>query len=685
MLNEWKLCKYDNFTLTDVDSIKSGKKSFANTIICLDTETSHNHNEDNPVGWIYQWSFSYHKQLVYGRNPTQFIEALEKLKNISNDKIIIYVHNLSYDIQYLKQFLIEKYGNDYKILAIKPHKFISFEIDQFVFRCSYMLTNKSLAKLSKDLNVKHKKLVGAIDYDMIRHQNTPLNKNDWKYMFYDVVCLHECIEKLLTLENKNLASVPLTSTGFVRLDGLNKSRSNKKWYYKFRDTGLTEEQYLFCKRAFAGALTHGNFNHVNKIVKGNIKHFDFTSHYPTQQRCKDFPIGKFNLLGNNLTIKQIKRYARQYCIIMNITLKNPRIRDNTITLPYLQESKCREQMATGTKIIAENGRVLRVDGYVNICITEIDLDIIQSQYKTDGYIIHKAYCSIKGRLPNWFFEFVDTFFKEKSDYKFQVKHSKTENERIESELSLMKSKNRLNGIYGLTATDIVRSDINMDENGEWSEIPPKDITETLKKYYASRNHYLPYQWGIYTTAHARHELIELVQDVIGYENYIYCDTDSCFFIDDENDTIEKRIDEWNKNQRDIADNEKQYIINNNGEKVYYHSFEKENEKITQFKFLHAKCYAYITDDNKLHCTIAGVTARKGKTTREKELGAIENLTDGKVFVACGGTKAKYVEDVPYIDENGNEVASACIITPTEKTLSSKIEYQLEQYELSIDE
>ena len=533
------------------------------------------------------------------------------------------------------------------------------------------------------MNIKHKKLVGATDYDIIRYQNSKLFKNDWKYMFYDVVCLHECIEKLLEIEKCNLASIPLTSTGFVRKDGLNFSRTNNNWYNKFVKTSLNKDTYIACKRAFSGGITHGNYKLVDRVIKGNIKHFDFASHYPSQQRCKKFPIGKFNLLGKNMTFKQLRRFKNDYCLLINVLFKDIQIKGNWVTLPYLQENKCKEYASKGTVIISENGRVLEIKGYCNLWVTELDLEIILKQYKFESYAIPTAYASAKGYLPEWFFNFVDKFYKEKSDYKSKVKNSKTEEEKQENELSLMKSKNRLNGIYGLTATDIVRETIEMDLQGEWFCNSPGDIEETLKKYYNSRNHYLPYQWGIWTTAHARHELIELISDVIGYENYIYCDTDSCFFIDDDNNTIEQKINEWNKTQRETAEEKHQYIVNDNGKKVYYHSFEKEPENITSFKFLHAKCYAFITDDNKLHCTIAGVTSKKGKTTREKELGDINNLTSGKVFYKCGGTKAKYVESEIHIDDKGNEVSSACIITPTEKTLSSKIEYQLEQFELGI--
>lgn len=684
MLNEWRFCKYNNFIVSETTFIKKSKNvMYANEIVALDTETSHNHNEENPVAWIYQWCFSFQKQLIYGRTPSQFIEALKKIKNeleLSKEKqLVIYVHNLSYDIQYLKDFLIDSFGSDYDLLALSPHKFISFTIDCFCFKCSYKLSNKSLAKFSKDLNTKHRKLVGEIDYDMIRNQIDPLYKKDWKYMFYDVVVLHEAIEKQLENENDTLATIPLTSTGYVRRDGRNSARKDKKHHDFFLKTALDETTYSLCRNAFMGGLTHGNMYYADKTVNGKIFHFDFTSHYPTQQRVKKFPMSKFNLLGNNLSLSDIEKYSNNACMLIDIIFKDLQLKSKSITLPYVSESKVRLNKSSGSRIIADNGRLLKMTGYTELVLTELDLDIVLDQYTFTAYNVVTCYIADADYLPQWFCDFVDKFFREKSDYKYTEKqlmeNNGSEVDILEAKTNLMKSKNRLNGIYGMTATDIVRNEIKMDVYGQWT-VEPCNVSEALEKYYKSRNKFLPYQWGVWTTAHARHELVHIVKDIIGYDNFLYCDTDSAFFIDESGD-IRKRIEEENKKWREEAENMKFYVDTLNG-KSFYHSFEDEKETIKSFRFLHSKCYAYITDDEKLHCTIAGVREFANGTSRVKELGSIDNLKSGKVFYKCGGTRALYVENA--INNDENERASSCIILPVTKTLDSNIEYQLQQYE-----
>lgn len=674
MLKDWILTPYNQIKVQPCGSCKQNKKPpVCNTLICLDTETSHNHDDSNPIGWIYQWAFSFQGQLVYGRTPTQLLDALTHIHSVleigDKKKLVIYVHNLSYDLQYLKDFLIEKWGTNYKMLAIASHKFLSFEINNIIFKCSYRLTNKSLDKFIKDTGAQHKKLIGTIDYDVIRHQYTPLTRKDWRYMFYDVVGMHEALTLLLQQEHDNLVSVPLTSTGFVRRDGRNASRKAEHWRDKFTNSRLEIDQYNALRLAFSGGITHGNRFYADKTINGRIRHYDFRSHYPTQLRCRKFPMGKFNLLGEHLRIEDIKPYLNDYCCLALLCIDGATLRDKAITLPYLQVSKVKQAMEVGGKLIEDNGRVLSFSGKCKLWVTEQDLIILWRQYKFNTYYLDKVYVSLKDYLPVWFCDFVDKYYFEKTDYKKQVKKATTEVERIEAELSLLKSKNRLNGIYGMTATAIIRESYKMTDSGEWYHEFDSTPEKLLNKFYNSRNNFLPYQWGVWVTAYARAELVEMVE-LIGYNNFLYCDTDSAFFKDDTGD-IEKAVKEWNASKYEDAIKHGAYIKSGD-DIVVYHQFEDEKEDINKFRFLHAKCYAYEVS-GKLHCTIAGVRDRKGKDTREKELGNINNLSNGFVFTRMGGTKALYTEQPPSILD-GDEVASACIITPTTKTLKNELEY-----------
>ena len=102
------------------------------------------------------------------------------------------------------------------------------------------------------------------------------------------------------------------------------------------------------------------------------------------------------------------------------------------------------------------------------------------------------------------------------------------------------------------------------------------------------------------------------------------DTDSIFYFKD--DETEDKIKELNALHHKTAS----YVTDNYGERIYYDVFEPEKD-IVAFKGLHSKCYGYITEDDELIATIAGVPARtligqRGDDliylTREEELAGI---------------------------------------------------------------
>ena len=188
-----------------------------------------------------------------------------------------------------------------------------------------------------------------------------------------------------------------------------------------------------------------------------------------------------------------------------------------------------------------------------------------------------------------------------------------------------------------------------------------------------------YQIGVYVTALARKDLMEMYW-LIGPENFLYGDTDSIFYLS--TPEIEERIEAENR-RREAEAIANGAFIEANGKRVTYDAFELEKhkgdtERIIEFRFLHAKAYAYVTDDGELHVTVAGVAARDAKGyTREQELGNIENLKEGFVFRRCGSTTSVYLTGDPegvWIDGHFVETAGGCVLLPTTKTLHD--EYHL---------
>ena len=274
---------------------KRGKTYYlwSNDFAVFDSETSHD-NLDR--GWIYQWAFKFQGQYVYGRKPSEFITLLEKLSDYfklsENKKIIIYIHNSSYDLQYLKRYLYE-YDNNMKFVATDAHTILIADIKGFRILCSYKLSNLSLDLFSKNYAVKYRKAVGDIDYTKIRYQDSALMDIDWEYMFSDVASQYDAIQQYLTINGYDYAwQAPFTSTGFVRVNCRHASEEDKTWREEFKKSALSLEQYKLCRQAFIGGLCIASYKYVGQTIRGCIKHMDFTSSYPARQMMDYFTVGK---------------------------------------------------------------------------------------------------------------------------------------------------------------------------------------------------------------------------------------------------------------------------------------------------------------------------------------------------------------------------------------------------------
>lgn len=235
----------------------------------LDTETSWNHSETNPIGWVYQWAFEFDGHMFVGRTPTDFTYFLdffiEKLNLVEEQrKMVIYVHNLSYDFQFLRDFLNKKYGIP-KILATKPHKIISAEYPHFIFKCSYFLSNANLFDWGNAYQTNHRKQVGFVDYKKIHFQDEELTKKDWIYQLCDVLTMKDCY--YATTVGYDIQTVPLTSTGFVRNDTRKEFKKDRKNRKEFESTQLNETVYSKCRDLFSGGYTHGNRYFCGDVVE----------------------------------------------------------------------------------------------------------------------------------------------------------------------------------------------------------------------------------------------------------------------------------------------------------------------------------------------------------------------------------------------------------------------------------
>lgn len=648
----------------------------------FDSETSYDHsNSEDPIGWVYQWAMEFNNEMVVGRDLIEWQMILKQIYDYYEldemKRLIIYVHNLSYDWTYFYQFLIGLFGEP-EILAIKSHKILISRFGGLEFRCSYLLSNMSLSLWANKLDCKVRKMVGAIDYTAQHYPDEELSQQDWDYMANDVLSMKECVYREMDFYHDNVAIIPYTSTGYVRRDVRKSCKADKKYRKWFHKTRLHADIYLLLKFAFAGGLTHGNRFYGGKTV-GPGKHKDAKSHYPSMQMLRYMPDGEwlhyFNYTVDGLLPEEVfKEQLDTQCCLINIIFKNLKLKRG-VTCPCVSKHKIRNYWMVDfrndwDKVGTDNGKVINAYGDVMMTVTELDLFWIFEQYETDGYLVTDLWTAERGELKQCIKDVINFYFKNK--------------ETLPDGQLRDKSKNKLNGIYGMSGTDPVRTEVSFSlDTLEWIEEKDKSneqLEEELNKYYKSGNNFNNYSYGVYCTSWARYTLLDIIQNIVGYSNFLYCDTDSVFYLD--SPEIEAKFEAYNNRMIELNKKKHLGVHNIKGKMSYYGVFAAEDD-FKQFRFLHSKCYAQVTEDDKLLVTIAGVTKDNKQPkdhpdyiTSAQELGDIENLADGFVFTHCGGTKSKYIEaPINFATIEGHEVvyASRCIITQTTKKLGGTVE------------
>lgn len=710
-----------------MELLKAGKKiKYFSDFMVLDTETSHTEE----IGWINSIQIiDFCNNYIQLRKPSELCAYLKKIRDnlhiSANEYMVIYVHNLSYDLTYFDQWLFHSLGvpsDEMGELYTAAHKIIYKRYNGFEFRCSYRLSGKSLDKWSKDLQTKHRKAVGTYDYTKLIYQDSEISETESNYDKLDVIVLKECLLKQMAIYGDSVASIPYTSTGYVRRDikkkyqavGVENSRKvRSRNYFEFKSKKLTVQCYKDIIAAKNGGITHGNRFLMGKTIqikegqKG--RHVDLISAYPSADVCYPMPCGRwFESHRSFKTIDEVLSFTDQFCLLVTIILKDVHIKDG-ITLPFLQSYKCTIGKYKGFASLDDNGRVLHTVGATQITVSDLMLHILQDQYNFK-YQIVRVQMSKKYMLPYYIIDATKQYFFNKTKYKdiakkYDKMYGYNDQRTSEAHITLLENKKLLNAIFGVNFEDPVKDlyeyDYYLNEfNLTNRHRTDADIEEQLEQHYSNRSKFNRIEFGMYTTEVVKFQIYEAVK-MIGYDHFIYADTDSIFYIEDE--TNKDVLPKMNQKLRAIAA-ERDGFIEYEGEKTWFNGFDYE-EDFKTFKFLHAKCYALTTENDEFILTIAGVPQTNGKDekdkdfcTREMELCGFddfkkwkqnkdfskgyENFREGFVFKKCGSTTAVYTQEEPHIELiNGHmtEVANACIIEKSTKTLHNSDQMELDDW------
>lgn len=643
---------------------KKKTKVIKNYFFTFDIETTTLITGINEKNELERNAILYSSQFYDGKNYNQFrtlddtIDYLKKINNFYFNKglkVVIYVHNLAYEFQFIKDFFEWE-----KILCLTKRKIITAETEAIVFRCSYMLSNMSLRKFLESEGVAQDEQKTTMNYKTKRFPWTKLTKSELKYCKNDVVGLHSAISIMCKKLKFNMQTIPITSTGFVRNDCRKESQRNYKNRLRFLDEKLSFDMYKMLKNAFRGGNTHANRRNANKVLT-NVASFDRKSAYPYELLTQKFPT-TFHKMENE-TIRNFNYYLnKDYALIFNISFLNIKVKNN-VSVPYLSISKGK----ISGHLKADNGRLLSCDMLKNMAITEIDYKIILSQYTFEDVKINNIYYAKKKYI-------CDEIRKQVLKYFF-----KKENLKGKDPYFYMKSKNKLNGIFGMYVTDPCKPEFYVNENHEVIE-KDVDLLKALSDFYKSKGSFLSYQVGVYVTAYARKHLQDGI-DLIDFKDFVYTDTDSVKFLHPEK--YINKFNELNKKYFKICEDTKSYILKDN-KKRYLGYF--DHEGVTKyFKTYGAKKYILGNNNDDFVITISGVPKVDGKKQIIEDIkkGKLKNFYDlkkGYIFrnikMTSDFNDYTEVKELKIDDKHSVKYASNIALYDANYTLGMANEYEI---------
>ena len=623
-------------TINTKDIIKSKDKIYYNLAMSFDIETSSFYEDKNGVIYtnddyrklkntvkadkkaiMYIWQFAIEENVIIGRTWNDFLYFCKKLYDFLNLKecyIVVYVHNLSYEFQF-----ICKWFNWIDIFADSERKPIKATTDtHFIFKCSYRLSGYSLEVLANNLKSHNiKKMVGDLDYNLIRNSKTPISKEELKYCENDVLIVTSYIDEQIN-EFGNIEKIPLTQTGKVRRYVRKQCFQNKEYQYFIKELTIEKPEYMLLKNAFMGGFTHCNAMYTNKICQ-NVTSYDFTSSYPTVLISEKYPMSK----GKEVYITtetELLNLIKNYCVLVDLQFTN--IKTSFMYEQIISYSKCRNVKNP----LINNGRIVQAETLTISC-TDIDFLNIKDFYKWDNMKIGLCYIYEKNYLPKEFIKTILHLYK-----------SKTELKGVDGkEVEYLHSKELLNSLYGMCVTSIVHDTVNFN-GAEWTT-ENGNLDEELKNYNTDKNRFLFYHWGVWCTAYARNNLYTGIKEC--KDDYIYSDTDSIkIFNADKHKMYFQKYNEW--------------IVQKLEKCLKYHNIpldyispktiKGETKTLgiwdfdgfyTDFKTLGAKRYIY-RKDNKISITVCGLSKKSGKEFIENQQKPFLFFNDG-MFVDCEHT------------------------------------------------
>lgn len=548
----------------------------------------------------------------YGNSIEDFFEWCKN----PNENFIVLFHNLKFDGSFILSALNhmgfkhimkkeERASMTYETLISDMGAYYSItvyfevkgrKVNKVTFLDSLKIFNMSVDNIAKSFGLPIHKL--TLDYKAYREKGHELTEEEIAYIRNDV----EIVARALHIfYSQGFTKMTIGSNALESYKSMCKGFDN---YFPVLDSNVDGK----VRKAYRGGFTYVNPKIQGKTVQGNIICMDINSLYPSRLCYKPMPY------GDGIYFTGQYEYDKTYNLYTQTLFCKFKIKHDKIPCIQIKNNV----MFIGNEYLENSG-----DEYVELTLTNVDLDLFFEQYDVDvlEYVDGYKFKSVTGLFTNYINYWTNEKTKAKQDGNkglYQI------------------SKLFMNSIYGKFATS---------KTGK-QKIPVFDSDGVLHYVESEEEEmksvYLPV--SVWTTSYGRDMTIrtsQLIRDwsekYYGFDSYLYSDTDSIYCKVEQCD-IEKlkefiEIDPFKLGAWDI-----------------------EIDNITRFKALRQKCYIK-EYDGEIHATVAGCP---------KRLSRLFNFRNFKV----GFTTADFSKDIIGSDAKlrYKQVDGGVILTETDFTI-----------------
>ena len=599
------------------------KVHYVEHLAAFDIETSSYEDVGVKKAIVYSYALAIDDTIHHARSADEFFSLLEKIAadmELSLDRrLVVYVHNEAYEWQFIKHYMTWD-----SAFAIASERRVVRAVSTlgFEFRCSYVLTNKPLAAVGKDVGVQ--KMVGDIDHTLIRNSITPLSDEEMGYIDNDVRILIEFERQALAQEGgtieQALHSIPITKTGYVRRRMRKAALADPSYEQLISELTLTEETYSLARHSFQGGYTHANSMVMGQEM-GETVAVDLASSYPSSMLQFTYPMGTFHSMGHHeFTAEDLDKCVGHIHFFVSFVVYGATSR---YPFPYISHSKA----LSITDPLVDNGRVYSATS-MSLTMTDVDWQIFRRCYNVDSIEITDVMMAPADYLPVAITDPIVAMYGDKTALKGVAGQ----------EVNYRSAKEDINGVYGSVAMDPVRTDFEFNAEDSTFVATLPSIEDALSKHNNSRSRYLYYPWAAWVTAYSRYVLLMTMYDLIDAGvTVMYCDTDSIYhkpspaaqgIIDRVNNEVRERLStamhyRWfSATDQEVEDALAPKDIK--GVRHHIGLFEVDGH-YDNFKTLGAKRYA-VEKGDEFKITVAGLS--KNAASYIKEIGGMKAFVDG---------------------------------------------------------